>query len=99
MASLAVNGISQPNGVLTNGDAPPAKGAKEAHSRNPSSYSAKFNIPPHFVGGNHLSAAPAGSVKDFVANNDGHTVISNVRSHFEDLTGLWKDCTRLTVMV
>ena len=75
MASLAVNGVSKPNGVLTNGDAPPTQGT---HLRTTSSYAAKFNLAPHFIGGNHLGAAPAGAVKDFVANNDGHTVISNV---------------------
>ena len=80
MASPAVNGTGKPNGVLTNGDAHPAKGA---HSRAQSSYAAKFNIHPHFIGGNHLAAAPAGAVKDFVANNDGHTVISNVKSRSE----------------
>ena len=75
MATLAVNGASKPNGVLTNGDAHSAKGPRP---RTASSYAAKFNLAPHFIGGNHLDKAPAGSVKDFVANNDGHTVISNV---------------------
>lgn len=80
MASPAVNGTGKPNGVLTNGDAHPAKGVQ---SRAQSSYAAKFNIHPHFIGGNHLAAAPAGAVKDFVAKNDGHTVISNVKSRPE----------------
>ena len=43
-----------------------------------SSYSAQFNLAPHFIGGNHLNAAAPGKVKDFVAANDGHTVITNV---------------------
>ncbi|OAL01084.1 hypothetical protein IQ06DRAFT_293216 [Phaeosphaeriaceae sp. SRC1lsM3a] len=44
----------------------------------PSSYAAKFNLAPHFIGGNHLQAAAPGKVKDFVAAHDGHTVITNV---------------------
>lgn len=80
MASTAVNGTGKPNGVVTNGDAHPAKSAR---SRTQSSYAAKFNVHPHFIGGNHLAAAPAGAVKDFVANNDGHTVISNVKPRSE----------------
>jgi acetyl-CoA carboxylase/biotin carboxylase 1 len=43
-----------------------------------SSYAAKYNLAPHFIGGNHLNAAAPGKVKDFVASNDGHTVITNV---------------------
>lgn len=77
MATLAVNGASKPNGVLANGDAHSAKGPRP---RTASSYAAKFNLAPHFIGGNHLDVAPTGAVKDFVANNDGHTVISNVCS-------------------
>lgn len=76
MASLTVNGAPKTNGTLTNGDAHPAK--EQSRSTNPSSYAAKFNIHPHFIGGNHLGAAAAGSVKDFVANHDGHTVITSV---------------------
>ncbi|KAK1145973.1 acetyl-coenzyme-A carboxylase [Aspergillus melleus] len=40
--------------------------------------SSKHNIPSHFIGGNHLDAAPPSSVKDFVAKHDGHSVISSV---------------------
>jgi acetyl-CoA carboxylase/biotin carboxylase 1 len=43
-----------------------------------SSYAAQFDLAPHFIGGNHLNAASPGKVKDFVAANDGHTVITNV---------------------
>ncbi|WEW57838.1 acetyl-coenzyme-A carboxylase [Emydomyces testavorans] len=43
-----------------------------------SSYAAKHNIPPHFIGGNSLDAAPPGAVKDFVAQHDGHSVITSV---------------------
>ncbi|KAF2104533.1 acetyl-CoA carboxylase acc1 [Rhizodiscina lignyota] len=44
----------------------------------PSSNAAKFNLAPHFIGGNHLGAAPSSKVKDFVAAHGGHTVITNV---------------------
>ncbi|KXT08481.1 hypothetical protein AC579_4424 [Pseudocercospora musae] len=44
----------------------------------PSSYSAKYNLAPHFIGGNALDKAPPSKVKDFVAAHDGHTVITNV---------------------
>ncbi|KAK2762604.1 acetyl-coenzyme-A carboxylase [Arachnomyces sp. PD_36] len=36
------------------------------------------NLAPHFIGGNRLDLAPAGAVKDFVARNDGHSVITSV---------------------
>ena len=42
------------------------------------SYAAQFDLAPHFIGGNRLSAAAPGKVKDFVAAHDGHTVINNV---------------------
>lgn len=48
-----------------------------------SSYAAQFDLKPHFIGGNKLSKAPPSKVKDFVAANDGHTVITNVSSPFE----------------
>ena len=74
MTSSKVNGVNgnpQANGVHeTNGN---------PRTRNPSSYSAKFELADHFIGGNHLDAAPPGSVKDFVRDSDGHTVITNVQ--------------------
>ncbi|KAG9258518.1 acetyl-CoA carboxylase [Emericellopsis atlantica] len=42
------------------------------------SYAEKHNLADHFIGGNRLENAPASKVKDFVAQNDGHTVITNV---------------------
>ncbi|OOF92423.1 hypothetical protein ASPCADRAFT_8702 [Aspergillus carbonarius ITEM 5010] len=36
------------------------------------------NLASHFIGGNHLDAAPPSSVKDFVASHEGHSVISSV---------------------
>lgn len=44
----------------------------------PSAYAAKYNLAPHFIGGNALPKAPPSKVKDFVAAHDGHTVITNV---------------------
>lgn len=61
------NGEPQRNGVTV----PVANG-------HGSSYAAKHNLAAHFIGGNHLDVAPASLVKDFVADNDGHTVITSV---------------------
>lgn len=55
----------------TNGTVPVMNGQKE-------SYSAKHTLPDHFIGGNKLENAAPGPVKDFVAEHDGHTVITNV---------------------
>ena len=68
MVSSAVNGIhAQANGIT--------KSKASGHAR---SYSARHNLAPHFIGGNHLRAASSGPVKDFVTNSDGHTVITSV---------------------
>ncbi|POR31389.1 Acetyl-CoA carboxylase [Tolypocladium paradoxum] len=37
------------------------------------SYAERHKIADHFIGGNKLANAPASKVKDFVAQNDGHT--------------------------
>lgn len=69
MAPSIPNGAPQTNGTshtVVNGLA------------KKSSYAARHNLAAHFIGGNHLDAAPAGSVKDFVASSDGHTVITSV---------------------
>ena len=42
----------------------------------------KQQVPSHFIGGNHLEAAAPSAVRDFVAKNDGHSVISSVRTLF-----------------
>ncbi|GAB7354692.1 hypothetical protein MBLNU459_g5113t1 [Dothideomycetes sp. NU459] len=60
----AVGGAPKVNGSTMNG--------------TPSSYAAKHDLPAHFIGGNELSQAPPSKVKDFVAANDGHTVITSV---------------------
>lgn len=41
-------------------------------------YAEKHKIADHFIGGNRLANAPASKVKDFVAEHNGHTVITNV---------------------
>ncbi|SMR48942.1 unnamed protein product [Zymoseptoria tritici ST99CH_1E4] len=61
----AVGGASMANGH-TNGDA------------YPSAFAAKYNLAPHFIGGNELARAPPSKVKDFVTAHDGHTVITSV---------------------
>ena len=76
MTATTPNGVPTTNGTVTNGDAHPAQ--KHSVSKNSSSYAAKFNLPSHFIGGNHLEAAAPGSVKDFVSSHDGHTVITSV---------------------
>lgn len=43
-----------------------------------SSRAAKYNLPSHFIGGNHLEVAAPSNVKDFVDQHDGHSVISSV---------------------
>ena len=73
--SKAVNGAPQVNGVHSpNLKAIPS----HPHPKGSNSYAAKFNLPDHFIGGNRLEAAPPSAVKDFVADNDGHTVITSV---------------------
>ena len=66
MAKSVNNGIPQTNGVSKS----MVNGHKDFH--------AKYNLPAHFIGRNHLEAAGPGRVKDFVAEHDGHTVITSV---------------------
>ncbi|KEZ42713.1 Acetyl-CoA carboxylase [Scedosporium apiospermum] len=51
---------------------------KLPYANGKASYAEKHKIADHFIGGNRLNNAPASKVKDFVAANDGHTVITNV---------------------
>lgn len=48
------------------------------HTNGSVTYAEKHKIADHFIGGNRLANAPASKVKDFVAEHDGHTVITNV---------------------
>ncbi|RDL30121.1 putative Acetyl-CoA carboxylase [Venustampulla echinocandica] len=61
-----------------NGTAKPHPSGTVPIMKAPTSYAAKHNLADHFIGGNKLENAPSGPVKDFVAANDGHTVITNV---------------------
>lgn len=49
-------------------------------SNGKASYAELNKVADHFIGGNKLENAPDSKVKDFVAENDGHTVITNVSS-------------------
>jgi acetyl-CoA carboxylase/biotin carboxylase 1 len=55
-----------------------ANGRSVPYVNGKQSYAEKFNIADHFIGGNRLANAPPSKVKDFVGQNDGHTVITNV---------------------
>lgn len=57
-----------------------ANGRSVPYVNGKASYAEKFNIADHFIGGNRVENAPPSKVKDFVAQNGGHTVITNVRS-------------------
>lgn len=47
-------------------------------SNGKASYAEQHKVADHFIGGNRIEKAPESKVKDFVASNDGHTVITNV---------------------
>jgi len=57
------------------GGAPKVNGAANGHV---TSNGTTYDLPSHFIGGNVLSKAPPSKVKEFVAANAGHTVITNV---------------------
>jgi acetyl-CoA carboxylase/biotin carboxylase 1 len=65
--------VNESRGVkpATNGTVPVMNGS--------TSYAAKHKLADHFIGGNKLENAAPGPVKDFVAQHDGHTVITSVR--------------------
>ncbi|KAK0320955.1 acetyl-coenzyme-A carboxylase [Friedmanniomyces endolithicus] len=61
------------------GDAVAGAAKTNGHSNGyPSAYAAKYNLAAHFIGGNELSRAAPSKVKEFVAQHDGHTVITKV---------------------
>lgn len=72
MATSVLNGVPKTNGA--------SKPVVNGHQKQQTSYAGKHKLAPHFIGGNHLAAAAPSKIKDFVANNDGHTVIQSVRS-------------------
>ena len=86
MADAVGGAASKANGT--------ANGTANGHANGaPSAYAAKFNLADHFIGGNELKNAPPSKVKDFVAEHDGHTVITRV-SAFSSLSD---DFSRLGV--
>lgn len=58
----------------------PRNGVVVPQSNGKASYAELNKVADHFIGGNKLENAPDSKVKDFVAENDGHTVITNVSS-------------------
>ncbi|KAK3368719.1 acetyl-CoA carboxylase [Podospora didyma] len=70
------NGHGAPNGA--NGARSHRNGVTVPQLNGKASYAEKRKVAAHFIGGNKLSNAPSSKVKDFVASNDGHTVITNV---------------------
>ena len=57
----------------------PTNGAANGHGSNgKATYAEQHNLPSHFIGGNRVADAAPSKVKDWVAQNDGHTVITNV---------------------
>ena len=57
----------------------PATNGVNGHKASASrSWQDKHDLPAHFIGGNKLSAAPPNAVKEFVAQSDGHSVITSV---------------------
>jgi acetyl-CoA carboxylase / biotin carboxylase 1 len=69
MTEITSNGAA--NGSGRNGVTVP-------HVNGKATYAELHKVADHFIGGNKLENAPASKVKDFVAKNDGHTVITNV---------------------
>lgn len=56
----------------------PRRGSIAPYSNGKATYAELRKVADHFIGGNKLENAPESKVKDFVAANDGHTVITNV---------------------
>ncbi|KAK3898322.1 acetyl-CoA carboxylase [Staphylotrichum tortipilum] len=61
----------QPANGVRNGVTVPSVNGK-------ATYAEKHSLASHFIGGNKLDNASPSKVRDFVANHDGHTVITNV---------------------
>ena len=75
-ANGLTNGAAHTNGTHTS----TTNGTKPKLPVKANSYSAKFQLADHFIGGNRLENAPPSKVKNFVIEQDGHTVITNVSS-------------------
>lgn len=63
--------------MATNGHGPATNGTN-GETNGKATYAEKHRIADHFIGGNKLENAAPSQVKDFVAEHDGHTVITNV---------------------
>jgi acetyl-CoA carboxylase/biotin carboxylase 1 len=66
--------MTEISGGASNG----ANGRVVPNVNGKASYFQKRKVADHFIGGNRLANAPPSKVKDFVGQNDGHTVITNV---------------------
>lgn len=79
---MAQNGYT--NGLAshepeTNGTKlPHINGHKSSSKTIPSPIPSTSKVAAHFIGSNHLEAAPPSDVKDFVQSHEGHTVITKV---------------------
>jgi len=67
--------MAQVNG---NRSVKPASNGTVPQMSGSTSYAAKHKLADHFIGGNKLANAAPSPVKDFVAQHDGHTVITSV---------------------
>lgn len=65
---------------ITDGPDSGRNGVVVPQSNGKASYAELNQVADHFIGGNKLENAADSKVKDFVAENDGHTVITNVSS-------------------
>jgi acetyl-CoA carboxylase/biotin carboxylase 1 len=81
-------------GVPATDMAATTSGSKKQANGSPSSNAAKYDLPSHFIGGNHVGVAPQSKVKDFVQAHGGHTVITNVRRNpnFTSIGMVYIDC-------
>ncbi|KAJ9137052.1 Acetyl-CoA carboxylase [Pleurostoma richardsiae] len=65
------------NGATANGSHS-RNGVTVPHVNGKATYAEMHKVADHFIGGNKLQNAPPSKVKEFVAQHDGHTVITNV---------------------
>ena len=63
---------------ISDGVANGANGRSVPYVNGKASYAEKYGIADHFIGGSSLENAAPSKVRDFVAQNGGHTVITNV---------------------
>ena len=84
--------------------APATNGVNGHKAKASRSWQERHDLADHFIGGNKLSAAPSSNVKDFVAQSDGHSVITSVSTEQNngnsghELTGHFRFSLRTTVL-